>query len=74
MTKATKTKIEKLILELRDKKQLTPVNFFIQARQTTWGKKLTSDDLVNGYNERLGALFGRNQLTFEQVNAAMKTD
>lgn len=73
MNKTQKRKTEELILKLKKEKTLTAASFFIEARRT-WGKALSTEALVIGFNEGLGRLFGRGELSFEEVQAAQKVD
>lgn len=71
MTQKTKDAIDSLILKLKESQQLTAANFFANVRAEAWGgKKVTSAVLVESYNEALGRLFGRGQITWQEVKAA----
>ena len=67
-----KRQMEDLVLELNKKGDLGARQFFIAARNCEWGKTITSDQMVDGYNETLGRLFGKGLLSGEQVKRAMK--
>ena len=70
MNAKQKTQIEKLIADLKSNGYLTATGFFRAARSTTWGA--ASKTLVEDYNESLGRMFGRGQLSFDEVNRAMQ--
>lgn len=72
LSKKVVAEVEKLILALREQKNLTAQQFFIEARKTPWGKKVPSMALVECYSESLGRLTVRGQLPYDEALKAIK--
>lgn len=70
MSNKTKEKIDALCKELAERKELHAPKFFALARASKWGKRLTSDELIEGYNASLGYLFARGELSWQEVKDA----
>lgn len=70
MTTKLKEQMENLVLSLKNQGKLAATDFFKEARQTKWGR--LSPSLVGDYNETLGRMMARGQLSVDEVKRAMQ--
>ncbi len=70
MTNKRKDQIKVIIAQLARQQKLTATEFFTAARATKWGA--SSETLISDYNESLGSMMARGELSMDEAMRGMQ--